>query len=104
MFFFKKRDIPKLTDDVIAILLETKKYIVDGTDFTWVPYDNAEALNKEIDRCIGLLKAGNIDSIGEIYSHYLPTATFQEHAIANNWHKEYEVLALRFDRVYNKLK
>jgi hypothetical protein len=84
-------------------LLETKNYIVDGTNFTWVPYEHAKALNKEIEKCIEFMKAGKLDSLDEIYSHYLPTATFQEHAIANKWHKEYEVLAVKFDRVYNNL-
>jgi hypothetical protein len=104
MLFFQKKTREYAFGEVVTILDLTKKYIVDGTDFMWTPYDDAKALRTEIDRCIVLMKAQSRESASEVYSHYLPTATFQEHAMANGWHDEYIKLSSRIDEAYSKLK
>lgn len=94
----------QLSADAIDILITIKSKITDDSDFTWVPYNDAGHLRQEIDRRINDLKLENRNALSEIYSHFLPTATFQEHSMSNGWSDEYMTLAIRFDKIYEQLK
>lgn len=90
--------------EAINILLEIKEKITDESDFTWTSFDNADELREEIDGLILRLRTGNRDVIKDIYIHFLPTSTFQEHAIQNGWSDRYMQLAEQFDEIYEHYK
>lgn len=91
-------------NEAVDILLTIKKKITDTSELIWTSYETAEELRDDIERIVKQLKEGNNTVIGEAYSHFLPTSTFQEHAMQNGWTEEYMKLAERFDKIYEELK
>lgn len=94
----------QLSTEAISILKIIKSKITDDSDFTWVPYTNAEDLRREIDKYVVQLEIKSGYDLEEIYSHFLPTSTFQEHSMSNAWSDEYMELAEKFDEIYKQLK
>jgi hypothetical protein len=94
----------ELSNEAIEILNQVKAKITDNSDFAWVPYNSAEELRNEIEECIDQLRMENKSSLDNTYSHFLPTATFQEHSMSNGWSAEYRELANKFDKVYKQMK
>jgi hypothetical protein len=52
-----------------------------------------QILISELDTYILALRQGKIDCLAELKFHFLPTSTFQEHALSNNWADEYLILS-----------
>jgi hypothetical protein len=92
-----------LINDAIDILLTIKEKITDTSDLVWTSYETAGELRDDIEQIMKELKKGN-KITDEAYSHFLPTSTFQEHAMQNGWTDEYLKLAERFDKIYEELK
>lgn len=104
MLFFRKKTREQAFREVLTVLELTKKYITDDSNCYCTQYDYASTLRIEIDRWIDLLKEQKLESVAEVQSHYLPTATFQEHAMINGWHEDYIKLSSRIDEASSKLK
>lgn len=102
--FFSKKTYNELTKDAINILLRVKENNNDDSDFVWTSYDNVNEFYKDIDRYIIQLEKSDKEILDEIYNHFLPTATFQELAMANGWTIEYHKLAEKFDKIYYQMK
>jgi hypothetical protein len=94
----------QLVQEAISILLNVKEKIKDNSDCVWTYYENSEQMKNEIDNYVLELTNGSLKSLDEIYTHFLPTAAYQEHSMANNWSPEYHKLASKFDKVYVALK
>ena len=103
MGFFKKTH-NQLLEQAIEILREIKANIRDNSDCIWTSYESSIEIRKDIDKYISELERGNTNIIDETYCHFLPTSTYQEHSMANNWTKEYHKLASKFDKIYGCLK
>lgn len=93
-----------LKAEAINILLEIKEKITGESDFTWTSFDDAAELRKEIDDLILRLQTNDRNIIKDIYIHFLPTSTFQEHSIQNSWSNRYMQLAEQFDEIYELCK
>ena len=61
-------------------------------------------LNSEINSIILRLEQQDIKAISDVYLHFLPTSTFQEHSMMNNWIEKYMKLAEKFDHIYERNK
>ncbi len=103
MGFFKKT-YNQLLEEAIDILVKIKENIKENSDCVWTSYENATEIQNDIDKYISHLEKRNTDIIDEAYSHFLPTSTFQEHSMSNNWTKEYHKLATKFDKIYEHIK
>jgi hypothetical protein len=60
-------------------------------------------LISELDTYIMALSQGKTDFLAKLKFHFLPTSTFQEHALSNNWADEYLILSKNFDEIYQKI-
>jgi hypothetical protein len=108
---FKKNQInenPDLTksdiESAIEILKSVKENIIEDSDFLWTSYENAEELNSEINSLIIRLVQLDLKAISDAYFHFLPTSTFQEHSLMNNWEDSYMKLAEKFDKIHERNK
>lgn len=90
--------------EITEILLKIRDKITDDSDLIWTSFETAEELRKEIDRFILRLNQGNKYVLKDIYVHFLPTSTFQEHSMQNGWMEAYLKLAERFDEIYERQK
>jgi hypothetical protein len=86
----------------IEILNSIKENIIKGSEFLWTSYENAEELNTEINSIILRLEQQDLKAISDAYVHFLPTSTFQEHSMMNNWTEKYMRLAKKFDNIYER--
>ncbi|MGC4036346.1 MAG: hypothetical protein QM764_10305 [Chitinophagaceae bacterium] len=94
----------QLQREAIIILQKVKDQIHTNSDCTWVYYETPDKMKEDIDKYISELEKGNLLLLDEMYVHFLPTAAYQEHAIANGWSIIYHKLAEQFDEVYKCLK
>ena len=86
--------------ELIDILLEIKLKVTEASDMMWTTYETPQSLQEELDRFIHELSNDDLGIVKEINVHFLPTGTFQEHAMQNGWTDEYMILAERFDKLY----
>lgn len=93
-----------MTKQATEILLKVRDKITDESDLVWTSFETAEELRKEIDGFISRLNHGDKEVIKDVYIHFLPTSTFQEHSMQNGWTEEYMKLAERFDKIYERQK
>ena len=93
-----------MIEEAKEILISVKAKITDESDLDWTPFETAVELRKEIDRFIVRLNQGDREVVEDIYVHFLPTSTFQEHAIQNGWTEEYMKLAEQFDKLYEQYR
>lgn len=109
---FKKENPNKNNPDLIKadiistikILESIKENITEDSEFLWTSYENTEELNSEINSIILRLEQQEIKAISDVYLHFLPTSTFQEHSMMNNWIEKYMKLAEKFDHIYERNK
>jgi hypothetical protein len=90
--------------ELIDILLKVKEKISDESDLENTGFESAAELRNEIDKCIEGLKENKPEAINQMNEHFLPTATFQEHSLQNDWSDEYLKMAERFDKIFERLK
>jgi hypothetical protein len=96
----EKADIEKC----IQILKSIQENITDNSDFLWTSYSNADELNSEINSLILRLEEEDKMAIQDAYIHFLPTSTFQEHSMMNDWSEKYMNLSEQFDLIYERNK
>ncbi len=70
----------------------------------WTSYDSPIELRQELEEIISLLSTNDYSKIHDLYVHFLPSSTFQEHSMSNGWSKEYLKLSSKFDKLYHRLK
>lgn len=93
-----------MTKEAADILLKIRQKITDDSDLVWTSFETADELRKEIDGFISRLEQGDKKVIKDIYIHFLPTSTFQEHSMQNGWTDDYLKLAEQFDKIYEGQK
>ncbi len=93
-----------MTLELIDILIKIKERFTDNSDMLWTSYESAKEVRDELDDFLEQLKKDDISCLEDLNLHFLPTSTFQEHSLQNNWTKEYMKLSDQFDRIYSKMK
>ncbi len=86
------------------ILKAAKGRIADDSDLAWTSHNSPADLRELISSLISRVEQKELKAIEDAYFLFLPTSTFQEHAISNGWSEEYMNLAERFDRLYELAK
>jgi hypothetical protein len=89
-----------MLQSILDILDRDQTKITDDSDVAWTRYESPAALRAELASYIEQLNAGNTDFLNQLNHHFLPTSTFQEHAISNGWVDEYMELSEAFDNTY----
>ena len=90
-----------MNQNLIDIITKVKLNISDDSDMAWTQYNTAKELRDELEIYTQELRNGDMRSLEKIKLLFLPTATFQEHAISNGWADEYVALAEKFDNLYS---
>jgi hypothetical protein len=93
-----------MTEELIRIVIKVKEKFTDKSDLLWTSYNTAKELRDELDIYIGKLTNGDKSCLDELNMHFLPTSTFQEHSLMNDWAEEYMKLSEEFDNIYAKMK
>lgn len=70
----------------------------------WTSYESTKEVRDKLDGFVEQLSKGDISCLKDLNLYFLPTSTFQEHSLQNNWTKEYMKLSDQFDRLYDKMK
>jgi hypothetical protein len=90
-----------IAKEAINIINQVKTKITDESDMAWTHYDTAKQLREELELYIRQFQNGDVSSLEKVKFLFLPTATLQEHSIANGWPDEYLALAEKFDSLYS---
>jgi len=93
-----------MTQELIEILNKVKGRFTDDSDLLWTSYKTAKELRDELDVYIEQLGKGDKSCLENLNMHFLPTSTFQEHSLQNDWTNEYMKLSEKFDSIYVKMK
>jgi hypothetical protein len=93
-----------MTQELIDILRKVKDKFTDESDLLWTSYETAKELRNELDIYIDQLSKGDKSCLTKLNIHFLPTCTFQEHSLMNNWTEEYMKLSEKFDCIYASAK
>ena len=93
-----------MIDEIIKIIEIVKSKIHDGSNMGFTSYNSPKELRDELDSYISQLKTNDLSCLEELHSLFLPTCTFQDLSIRNDWDDEYITIAEKFDKVYYSLK
>ncbi len=93
-----------MLQDLINIVEKIKEKFTDESDILWINYETAIAVRVELEKYITELREDKKDCLHNLKIHFLPTSTFQEHALMNYWTEEYIQLAEAFDRICSGIK
>ena len=91
------------TIEILKIVKIIRGKINDDTDIVWTKYESAKILQAELDADIQKLEQGDLSVLPKLNLMFLPTSTFQEISIANDWEQEFISLSEIFDDHYKKL-
>jgi hypothetical protein len=94
----------ELFREAVDVLKTAKTRITNDSDMAWITYNSPAELRDRIGNLIERIEQKELKAIEDACFLFLPTSTFQEHAISNGWTEEYMNLAERFDKVYNLTK
>lgn len=89
----------ELITATIEILTIVKGKIVDTSDVAMTRFNSVAEFRFLLDTYLYQVKHGDINVFQSLSSEFAPTGSFQEHAMANGWSREFLVLAKRFDHI-----
>lgn len=96
-----KQEIAKRkADAMVDILKSVQSHITIESSTGLSNYTSAKELIDELTADIAEIQNGKIQLLKKYKIKFAPTGTFQEIAMANNWHDDYMKLADEFDAIY----
>ena len=106
MFYLESLNLFLVKDatEIIDILAQIKDKVADNSDTSWTHFDSGAELKRHIDQLIVRLREGDSSVLHDINLEFLPTSTFQEHSLQNNWSEAYLKFADQFDKIYERNK
>ncbi|GAB4036686.1 hypothetical protein [Spirosoma gilvum] len=93
-----------MTHDLISILEAVKEHFTDSSDMLWTNYDHPRDVRNDLERLIYQLQSGDTSCLPTVHALFLPTSTFQEHALSNDWVKDYLRLSDQFEQLYASIE
>jgi hypothetical protein len=90
-YFKDFQEISKILDQIYNLINQNSNF------------DNKNLTIDEIHQAIKQIKSCDYHTLEKIKFYFLPTCTFQELSLSNNWNDEYLELSLRFDVLYKRL-
>ncbi len=93
-----------MIQDLIIIIEKVKEKLTDDSDMLWTSYETAAGLKAELEKYVTELTTDNLNCLDNLNMHFLPSSTFQEHSLMNDWTEEYMKLAEEFDGIYAAIK
>lgn len=85
------------------LLRKIKAKIQDDTDVLWTHYNDTKTFIKDLESDIKAIENCDRKTLEKIKINFLPTSTYQEISLSNNWSDEFLRIASEFDNLYNRI-
>lgn len=85
------------------LLRKIKAKIQDDTDVLWTHYNDTKTFIEDLESDIKSIENCDRKTLEKIKINFLPTSTYQEISISNNWSDEFLRIASEFDNLYNRI-
>lgn len=88
---------------VAEILKQIKAVVSKDTDTVWAGFDNADKFLEELNQDIEKIENCNYQTLEKVHVEFLPTCTYQELSMSNDWSDKYLELSTDFDKIYERM-
>ncbi len=88
---------------VAIILQQIKSFMNTDSDIVWTRYNNIEQFLTDLNQDILNIEDCSFLTLEKVQFNFLPTSTYQEISISNNWGDHYLKLSNDFDILYKQL-
>lgn len=85
------------------LLRKIKAKIQDDTDVLWTHYNDTKTFIEDLESDIKAIENCDRKTLEKIKINFLPTSTYQEISLSNNWSDEFLRIASEFDNLYNRI-
>jgi hypothetical protein len=85
------------------LLRKIKAKIQNDTDVLWTHYNDTKVLIEDLESDIKAIENCDRKKLEKIKINFLPTSTYQEISLSNNWSDEFLRIASEFDNLYNRI-
>ncbi|WP_299123580.1 hypothetical protein [uncultured Winogradskyella sp.] len=101
--FYKNLSDQQLYSELIGLLNSILERQNEESDYLHSNFNNHEEFLTYINKIKSKLKSNNKTTLENLELDFLPTSTFQELSISNDWSKDYLKLSKRFDLIHQVL-
>lgn len=85
------------------LLRKIKAKIQDDTNVLWTHYNDTKTFIEDLESDIKAIENCDRKTLEKIKINFLPTSTYQEISLSNNWSDEFLRIASEFDNLYNRI-
>ena len=85
------------------LLRRVRAKIQDETDVLWTHFNDTKSFIEDLECDIKAIENFDKKTLEKIKINFLPTGTFQEISLSNNWGDEFLKIASDFDSIYDSL-
>ena len=85
------------------LLRNLRAKIQDDTDVLWTHFNDTKSFIEELESDIKAIESCDRKTLEKIKINFLPTSTYQEISLSNNWGEEFLKMASDFDNLYNRI-
>jgi hypothetical protein len=93
------KDFQKFAD----ILKQIKGFVSHDTDTVWAGFENADKFLEELNQDIKKIENCDYQTLEKVQIEFLPTCTYQELSMSNDWSDNYILLSTDFDNIYERM-
>ena len=85
------------------LLRRVRAKIQDDTDVLWTHFNDTKSFIEDLESDIKAIENCDRKTLEKIKINFLPTSTYQEISLSNNWGDEFLKIASNFDSIYDSL-
>lgn len=85
------------------LLRKIRAKIQDDTDVLWTHYNDTKTFIEDLESDIKAIENCDRKTLEKIKINFLPTSTYQEISLSNNWGDEFLKIASDFDNLYSRI-
>ena len=85
------------------LLRKIRAKIQDDTDVLWTHYNDTKTFIEDLESDIKAIENCDRKTLEKIKINFLPTSTYQEISLSNNWGDEFLKIASDFDNLYTRI-
>ncbi len=85
------------------LLRNLRAKIQDDTDVLWTHFKDTKSFIEDLESDIKAIENCDRNTLEKIKINFLPTSTYQEISLSNNWGKEFLKMASDFDNLYSRI-
>lgn len=89
--------------EIGQLLRRLRAKIQDNTNVLWTHFNDTKSFIEDIESDIKAIENCDRKTLEKIKINFLPTSTYQEISLSNNWGDEFLKMASEFDSIYDSL-